>query len=91
MWKKYNEETGEWEDNPKADELWNKYLKIEENVDDSELDIRSNSYSDMYSGLVVRDILKGFTENEIKELVPLLYNGRRVREWQMLRNMGYDK
>lgn len=89
-WKKYNKEKEQWEDNPEADKLWDKYCGIVNkiySVDDwNDADDNTRQY---YSGEVVKTLVKEWSNEEIKELMPLLYEARNVREWQILKDMRY--
>lgn len=89
-WKKYNKETDEWEDNPRADELWEEYLKIQ-NSEYSACDwnCASDEVKQRYAGSVVRRLVVEWYTDKVQELMPLLYNARHVREWQILKDMGY--
>ena len=87
-WKKYNVDTQEWDEDIRGEELWNKYIKLVDgiysmddwnNADDTE--------RQHYSSKVVKKLILTWSEEEIKELVPYLYNARHVREWEILKDM----
>lgn len=89
-WKKYNKETQQWEENPEADKLWDKYCKVVDeiySVDD--WNNAGDPQRQYYSSTVVKTLIKEWSDDEITELMPLLYEARNVREWQILRDMGY--
>lgn len=89
-WKKYNKEKEQWEDNPEADKLWDRYREV---VDKVYTPTDWNEGTDMdrqyYSSAVVKTLIKEWSDKKIKELMPLLYESRNVREWQILKDMGY--
>lgn len=89
--RRLNRENGEWEDQPELDKLWEKYMELSNSVYTAdEWNMNSdNSQRQRWSNMVVRKLVKEWSDSDIRELMPLLYEMRNVREWQILREMGY--
>lgn len=88
MWQKLNKETNQWEPCERSEELWNKYLDIQREVFSiDDWNNADDSTRQRYSGKVVKKLLRSWQDGDITDLVPLLYNARNVREWQILRDM----
>lgn len=90
VWKKYNRDTEQWEDNPKADKLWDKYIGLVDKIYSADdWNNANDSTRQYYSSAVVKTLIKEWSDEEIKELMPLLYEARNVREYEILKDMRY--